>query len=74
MARALAVVMDILDPDVIVFGGGLSNVDELYAEIPKRVAPYAFSDVIHTRFVKNKHGDSSGVRGGAWLFSAAEAK
>lgn len=73
-ARALAVVMDIIDPDIVVFGGGLSNIDELYDEVPKRIAPYVFSDVIETQFVRNMHGDSSGVRGGAWLFSADEAR
>jgi fructokinase len=68
IARALAVVMDILDPDVIVIGGGLSNIDALYDGVRARWAPYVFSDIIRTRLVKNKWGDSSGVRGAAWLW------
>jgi fructokinase len=68
LARALAVVVNIVDPDVIVLGGGLSNIDALYAELPARVAGYAFSDGIDTRIVPAVHGDSSGVRGAAWLW------
>jgi fructokinase len=68
IARAFAVVMNILDPDVIVVGGGLSNIDALYDGVRARWAPYVFSDVIRTRLVKNKWGDSSGVRGAAWLW------
>jgi len=68
VARALAVVMDILDPDAIVLGGGVSNVDSLYASVRGKLIAHAFSDVIVTKLVKNKHGDSSGVRGAAWLF------
>ncbi len=74
IARGLAVVVDILDPDVIVFGGGLSNVDRLYAGVRAKLAQYVFSDVLTTRLVRNAHGDSSGVRGAAWLFTAAEAE
>lgn len=73
IARGLAVVIDILDPDVIVLGGGLSNIDALYAIIHGKLPSYVFSDVVTTRVVKNSHGDSSGVRGAAWLFSAEEA-
>jgi fructokinase len=68
IARAFAVVMDIIDPDVIVVGGGLSNIDELYDGVRSAWGPYVFSDVIRTRLVKNKWGDSSGVRGAAWLW------
>jgi fructokinase len=68
-ARALASVINILDPDVIVLGGGLSNLDRLYAAVPAKWAPYVFSDVVATRLVRAKHGDSSGVRGAAWLWN-----
>ena len=73
IARSLAVVIDILDPDVIVFGGGVSNVDSLYPSVRGKLIAHVFSDVIKTQVVKNTHGDSSGVRGAAWLFSAEEA-
>jgi fructokinase len=73
MARGLAVIMDILDPDVIVLGGGLSNMDHLYTEVPRRIANYTFSDFIATPVVKNMHGDSSGVRGAAWLWPTPPA-
>lgn len=72
LARALAVVMDILDPDVIVLGGGLSNVASIYPAVMTKLPPYVFSDVIKTRIVKNLHGDSSGVRGAAWLWREDE--
>jgi fructokinase len=68
LARALAGVVNVLDPDVIVLGGGLSNLDRLYRNVPRLLAGYAFSDVMHTRLLKNLHGDSSGVRGAAWLW------
>lgn len=68
LARSLALLIDILDPDVIVLGGGLSNVDELYADLPPAVAPYVFADEVATPIVKARHGDSSGVRGAAWLW------
>ncbi len=68
-ARALASVVNIVDPDVIVLGGGLSNIDRLYSSIPARWARYVFSDVVITRLVRAKHGDSSGVRGAAWLWN-----
>jgi fructokinase len=67
-ARALASVINVLDPNVIVVGGGLSNLDRLYTAVPARWAAYVFSDVVTTRLVKAKHGDSSGVRGAAWLW------
>jgi fructokinase len=68
LGRALAVVVDLLDPDVIVLGGGMSNVDELYDRVPAIVAERAFTDVFETPILKAKHGDSSGVRGAAWLW------
>ncbi len=73
LARSLSVVIDILDPEVIVLGGGLSNIDALYPSVRGKLIAHAFSDVIRTRLVKNKHGDSSGVRGAAWLFTPDEA-
>lgn len=70
-ARALASVINIVDPDVIVLGGGLSNIAQLYTSVPARWTPYIFSDVVATRLVKAEHGDSSGVRGAAWLWPLA---
>ena len=69
MARALASVINVLDPDVIVLGGGLSNIDRLYDHVPALWAPHVFSDRVATRLVRAKHGDSSGVRGAAWLWN-----
>lgn len=75
MARALAGIIDILDPDVIVLGGGMSNVQRLYTDVPKVWDSYIFSDTCHTPIVPPRHGDSSGVRGAAWLWEkGAEAK
>jgi fructokinase len=68
LARGLASVINVLDPDVIVLGGGLSNIDRLYSNVPPLWMPFVFSDVVTTRFVKARHGDSSGVRGAAWLW------
>jgi len=70
-ARAIAHVINLLDPDVIVLGGGMSNVDRLYANVPKHWAPWVFSDRVDTQLVRNAHGDSSGVRGAAWLWERA---
>jgi fructokinase len=70
LARGLAMVCDLLDPEVIVLGGGMSNVDELYPRLPDLIAPRIFSDVFTTPVVKAKWGDSSGVRGAAWLWPA----
>ncbi len=67
-ARAISTLVNILDPDAIVIGGGLSNIDLLYAELPKRVEDYAFSPQGPSAILKNRHGDSSGVRGAAWLW------
>lgn len=69
LARALATVINIIDPDVIVLGGGMSNIDRLYANVPALWGAHVFSDRVDTRLVKAKHGDSSGVRGAAWLWN-----
>jgi fructokinase len=68
LARGLAHVINILDPDVIVLGGGLSNLDRLYANVPAIWQQWVFSDRVDTKLRKAKHGDSSGVRGAAWLW------
>jgi fructokinase len=68
LARSLASVVNILDPDVIVLGGGLSNLDMLYRELPQRVEACCFLPQGPIRIVRNQHGDSSGVRGAAWLW------
>lgn len=70
--RALAMVINILDPDAIVLGGGLSNIDRLYTEGRDRVAHYVFNDQLTTPILKNIHGDSSGVRGAAQLWRCDE--
>ena len=69
LARALAHVVNLLDPDVIVLGGGMSNVDELYDMVPPQLAAYVFGGEADTPVVRNQHGDSSGVRGAAWLWN-----
>jgi fructokinase len=71
MARALASIINVLDPDVIVLGGGMSNVGRLYDRVPARWSRYVFSDRVDTRLVPPMHGDSSGVRGAAWLWTAS---
>lgn len=68
LARALAGVINLLDPDVIVLGGGLSSLSRLYEHVPQRWVPHVFSDRIVTRLCPPQHGDSSGVRGAAWLW------
>lgn len=68
LARALASVINILDPDVIVLGGGVSNLSRLYENVPHLWGNYVFSDRVDTRLVPALHGDSSGVRGAAWLW------
>lgn len=70
LARALATVINVFDPAVIVLGGGLSNAQRLYQNLPQRLPRYVFSDVVHTRIVQAQHGDASGVRGAAWLWPA----
>ena len=69
LARSLAQVINILDPDAIVLGGGLSNIDRLYANVPRLWGAHVFSDHVATRLLKHRHGDSSGVRGAAWLWN-----
>jgi fructokinase len=71
MARALGSVINLLDPDVIVLGGGLSNIAPLYDRVPALWSDYVFSDRVATRLVRAMHGDSSGVRGAAWLWPTA---
>ena len=72
LARSLAHVINLLDPDVIVLAGGVSQLDRLYANVPRLWAPFVFSggikDTVQTRLVQSRHGDSSGVRGAAWLW------
>jgi fructokinase len=68
MARGLASVINIIDPDIIVLGGGMSNLARLYANVPRLWNQYVFSDKVATRLVPPLHGDSSGVRGAAWLW------
>jgi fructokinase len=67
LARSLAYVINILDPDVIVLGGGMSNIERLYTNVPKIWGNWVFSDRVDTKLVKHRFGDSSGVRGAAWL-------
>jgi fructokinase len=68
LARALASVINVVDPDVIVVGGGLSNIERLYERVPELWKPFVFSDAVATRLQRAVHGDSSGVRGAAWLW------
>jgi fructokinase len=68
MARALATVINLLDPEVIVLGGGVSNIDRIYANVLPLLSKYVFSEFVETKIAKNVHGDSSGVRGAAWLW------
>jgi fructokinase len=68
MARALASIINVLDPDVIVLGGGLSNLTRLYTSVPRLWGAWVFSDRVDTRLVPPLHGDASGVRGAAWLW------
>jgi fructokinase len=68
LARSLAAVINVIDPDAVVLGGGLSNIPQLYDALPALVAKHAFSEGIDTTIVQALHGDSSGVRGAAWLW------
>lgn len=70
LAEALAIVVNILDPDAVVIGGGLSNIDEIYELVPGLLARHVVSDAVTTPVLRNRHGDSSGVRGAAWLCPA----
>lgn len=72
LSRALAGVINTIDPDVIVLGGGMSNMNALYRDVPERWKRYVFSDTVKTPLLPARHGDSSGVRGAAWLWSADE--
>ena len=74
LARALATIINVLDPDVIVLGGGVSNVERLYERVPILWQPYVFSDTVSTRLARAAHGDSSGVRGAAWIGRDAAAR
>lgn len=71
LSRALAGIINVLDPDVIVLGGGLSKLARLYTDVPQRWTGYVFSDVVNTRLLPPRHGDAGGVRGAAWLWPAA---
>jgi len=73
LARALAMVINLLDPDVVVLGGGLGQIASLYEDVPRRWGAYVFSDEVTTRLVPPRHGDASGVRGAAWLWAPEEA-
>jgi len=68
LARALCTVINLLDPDAVVLGGGLSNLEALYRELPAHLSDYTFSDGVDTPVLRARHGDSSGVRGAAWLW------
>ena len=68
MARALASIINVIDPDVIVLGGGMSNIRSLYERVSMLWGPFVFSDSVTTKLVPNRHGDTSGVRGAAWLW------
>ncbi|MDE0195835.1 MAG: ROK family protein [bacterium] len=70
LARGLASVINLFDPEVIVLGGGLSNIGRLYRAVPEMWGEWVFSDTVETALVRNMHGDSSGVRGAAWLWPA----
>lgn len=72
LAAALAVVVNIVDPDVIVLGGGLSNIDYLYRSLPRLMKGHVFGEDFNTEIVKARFGDASGVRGAAWLWSSDE--
>jgi fructokinase len=74
LARALATVINIIDPHVIVLGGGISNIGALYRQVPRHWRAHVFSDRVVTRLAKNRHGDSSGVRGAAWLWPARSVR
>jgi len=72
LARALASVINVVDPHAIVLGGGVSNIDRLYEQVPRLWGRFVFSDHVATTLVRARHGDSSGVRGAAWLWPATE--
>jgi fructokinase len=72
MARALASMINVLDPDTIVLGGGMSKIERLYTHVPQLWSAWVFAagrdEVVRTRLVRARHGDASGVRGAAWLW------
>ena len=72
LARSLASIINVMDPDVIVLGGGLSHIQRLYVNVPRLWLPHIFSDTVRTSLLANRHGDSSGVRGAAWLWDATQ--
>ena len=67
LARGLSIIINVLDPDIIVLGGGMSNINYIYENINEKLKEYVFTDSLYTKVVKNIHGDSGGVRGAAWL-------
>ncbi len=73
LAKALAAVINVLDPDVIVLGGGLSHCASLYEQVPRLWQEYVFGGACHTELRQARHGDASGVRGAAWLWPMAGA-
>jgi len=73
LARSLASVINVIDPDIVVLGGGLSNIDAIYTGLTDLILKFAFTDVLHTKIARAVHGDSSGVRGAAWLWPAGTA-
>jgi predicted NBD/HSP70 family sugar kinase len=73
LARGLAAVVNVLDPEAIVLGGGLSAIAALYREVPRRWTRYIFSDRVDTRLLAPRFGDASGVRGAAWLWPPSPA-
>ncbi len=74
LARGLATIINVFDPEIIVFGGGVSKLDAIYDDVPALLSRYVFSDYVAVKLVKNLHGDSSGVRGAAWLWREDELK
>jgi len=70
LARGLAHVINVLDPDILVFGGGLSHLQRIYKNLPAKLPQYVFGGEVETTLVQAKYGDSSGVRGAAWLWPA----
>ncbi|MEJ0047931.1 MAG: ROK family protein [Rhodospirillales bacterium] len=71
VARGLACVINVLDPDAVVIGGGLSNMEHLYEEVPRLLGRHVVAQRVVTPILRNRHGDSSGVRGAAWLWPVA---
>ena len=71
LARGLSTLINTIDPGAIVLGGGLSNIESIYQEVPERLSPYVFSRSVTTPVKRAAHGDSSGVRGAAWLWPLA---